>query len=82
VYQFSPEFGEAVEYSISDVLDSLPILGDHVGFEKAVKDVIEWVSFDVDTKPQLFETNIRVLGGICFAFHNVVVSLPLVNQGY
>jgi len=40
------------------------VLDDRQGFEKAVKNVIEWVSFDVNTKPQVFETTIRVLGGL------------------
>lgn len=30
----------------------------------AVRNVIDWVSFDVNTKPQVFETTIRVLGGL------------------
>ncbi|KAF7301339.1 alpha-1,2-Mannosidase [Mycena indigotica] len=53
-------------YSLTliDVLDSLVVLGDRPGFEKAVKDVIESVSFDVNTRPQVFETTIRVLGGL------------------
>lgn len=29
-----------------------------------MRNVIDWVSFDVDTKPQVFETTIRVLGGL------------------
>ncbi|KAF4619947.1 hypothetical protein D9613_005188 [Agrocybe pediades] len=50
--------------TLIDVLDTLVILDDRIGFEKAVKNVIEWVSFDVNTKPQVFETTIRVLGGL------------------
>ena len=46
------------------MLDTLVVLDDRPGFEKAVKNVIEWVTFDVDTKPQVFETTIRVLGGL------------------
>jgi mannosidase alpha-like ER degradation enhancer 1 len=46
------------------VLDTFIVLDDRQGFEKAVKNVIEWVSFDVNTKPQVFETTIRVLGGL------------------
>jgi len=46
------------------VLDTLVVLDDRPGFEMAVKNVIEWVTFDVDTKPQVFETTIRVLGGL------------------
>jgi mannosidase alpha-like ER degradation enhancer 1 len=40
------------------------VLDDRAGFEDAVRKVIQWVSFDVNTKPQIFETNIRVLGGL------------------
>ncbi|EAU84717.2 ER degradation-enhancing alpha-mannosidase-like 1 [Coprinopsis cinerea okayama7 len=50
--------------TLVDVLDSFVILDDRPGFELAVKKVIEHVSFDVNTKPQVFETTIRVLGGL------------------
>lgn len=40
------------------------VLGDRLGFEEAVHNVIDWVQFDVNTKPQVFETTIRVLGGL------------------
>ncbi|PPQ64702.1 hypothetical protein CVT24_008329 [Panaeolus cyanescens] len=50
--------------TLIDVLDTLVVLDDRIGFEKAVKNVIDVVSFDVDTRPQLFETTIRVMGGL------------------
>ncbi len=50
--------------TLIDVLDTLVVLDDREGFERAVKNVIQWVSFDVNTKPQVFETTIRVLGGL------------------
>ena len=40
------------------------MLDDRAGFDRAVRDVIKSVSFDVDTRPQVFETTIRVLGGL------------------
>lgn len=40
------------------------MLGDRPAFETAVRNTIKWVSFDVNTKPQVFETTIRVLGGL------------------
>ena len=43
------------------------MLNDRAGFEDAIQKVINWVSFDVDTKPQIFETNIRILGGLLSA---------------
>lgn len=50
--------------TLIDVLDTLVVLNDRPGFDMAVRNVIDWVSFDVNTKPQLFETTIRVLGGL------------------
>ncbi|KAI0301837.1 alpha-mannosidase [Multifurca ochricompacta] len=50
--------------TLIDSLDTLVVLNDRAGFEDAVRKVIHWVSFDVNTKPQIFETNIRVLGGL------------------
>ncbi|RDB22490.1 ER degradation-enhancing alpha-mannosidase-like protein 1 [Hypsizygus marmoreus] len=56
----------AGNYSLTliDVLDTFVVLDDRQGFEEAVKNVITWVSFDVNAKPQVFETTIRVLGGL------------------
>lgn len=53
--------------TLIDSLDTLVVLNDRAGFEDAVRKVIHEVSFDVDTKPQIFETNIRVLGGLLSA---------------
>jgi len=39
-------------------------MGDKPGFETAVRWVIDWVQYDVDTKPQVFEVTIRALGGL------------------
>jgi hypothetical protein len=50
--------------TLIDSLDTLVVLNDRAGFEDAVRNVIHWVSFDVNTKPQIFETTIRVLGGL------------------
>ncbi|CCM05644.1 uncharacterized protein FIBRA_07874 [Fibroporia radiculosa] len=50
--------------TLVDALDTFIVLNDRPGFEAAVRNVINWVSFDVDTKPQVFETTIRALGGL------------------
>ncbi|KZT24443.1 glycoside hydrolase family 47 protein [Neolentinus lepideus HHB14362 ss-1] len=50
--------------TLIDSLDTLVVLGDPRSFETAVRNIIQWVSFDVNTKPQVFETTIRVLGGL------------------
>ncbi|TDL29347.1 alpha-mannosidase [Rickenella mellea] len=53
--------------TLIDVLDTFVVLNDRPGFETAVRNVIDRVSFDVNTKPQVFETTIRVLGGLLSA---------------
>lgn len=40
------------------------MLEDKEGFEQAVRDAIEHVSFDVDSRVQVFEVTIRMLGGL------------------
>ncbi|KAF9055160.1 alpha mannosidase-like protein [Hymenopellis radicata] len=50
--------------TLIDVLDTFVILDDRQGFATAVKNVVDSVSFDVNTRPQVFETTIRVLGGL------------------
>ncbi|XP_026462618.1 ER degradation-enhancing alpha-mannosidase-like protein 3 isoform X3 [Ctenocephalides felis] len=53
--------------TLVDTLDSLVILGDFEEFEHAVKLVINDVSFDNDIIVSVFETNIRMLGGLLSA---------------
>jgi len=53
--------------TLIDTLDTLVILGDLEEFEKAVQLVIRDVSFDQDIVVSVFETNIRVLGGVISA---------------
>lgn len=50
-----------------DTLDTLAILGDLEEFESAIKLVVKDVSFDQDIIVSVFETNIRVLGGLLSA---------------
>ncbi|KZT74450.1 glycoside hydrolase family 47 protein [Daedalea quercina L-15889] len=50
--------------TLVDALDTFVVLNDTAGFEQAVRNTIDHVQFDVDTKPQVFETTIRVLGGL------------------
>ena len=56
----------AGNYSVTlvDVLDTFVVMGDVPGFDSAVKNVIKSVSFNVNTRPQVFEATIRVLGGL------------------
>lgn len=64
--------------TLVDVLDTFVVLGDVQGFDTAVKNVIKVVSFDVNTRPQVFETTIRVLGGLLSA--HIFASRP--NQPF
>ncbi|GAB6023426.1 ER degradation-enhancing alpha-mannosidase-like protein 2 [Chamberlinius hualienensis] len=50
--------------TLVDSLDTLAILGDFENFEKAVKLISKDVSFDHDIAVSVFETNIRMLGGL------------------
>ncbi|CAG8499935.1 8066_t:CDS:10 [Paraglomus occultum] len=53
--------------TLVDSLDTFVILGDKDRFENAIRLVIDNVSFDVDSKIQVFEVNIRVLGALLSA---------------
>jgi len=53
--------------TLIDSLDMLAVLGDVKGFEDGVKKVIETVVFDTDVVVSVFETNIRVVGGLLSA---------------
>jgi len=50
--------------TLIDTLDTLAVLGLHDEFEIALKKVQDEVSFDSDHVISVFETNIRVLGGL------------------
>ncbi|KAK7576581.1 hypothetical protein V9T40_012867 [Parthenolecanium corni] len=50
--------------TLIDSMDTLVILGDFDEFEKAVKLVIRDVTFDTNVVVSVFETNIRILGGL------------------
>ncbi|RIB14018.1 Glycoside Hydrolase Family 47 protein [Gigaspora rosea] len=54
------------DYSLTliDSLDSFVVFNDKAGFESAIRNVIKHVSFNVNSKVQVFEANIRVLGGL------------------
>eukprot|EP00039_Didymoeca_costata_P008846 m.117669 g.117669 ORF g.117669 m.117669 type:complete len:532 (-) comp14256_c0_seq1:67-1662(-) len=64
-------------YSLTlvDSLDSLAILGNKTEFWKAVRLVIDTVSFDQDSTVQVFEVTIRVLGGLLSA--HVIAKDPV-----
>lgn len=53
--------------TLVDTLDTLVILGDFEEFENAVKLIIKDVQFDNDIIVSVFETNIRMVGGLLSA---------------
>ncbi|VDL71177.1 unnamed protein product [Nippostrongylus brasiliensis] len=57
------------DYSLTliDSLDTLVVLGDHDEFKRAVKLVINTVSFEKNTTVQVFEATIRVIGSLLSA---------------
>ncbi|KAK9239088.1 glycoside hydrolase [Lipomyces kononenkoae] len=54
------------DYSLTlvDSLDTLAMMDDQAGFESAVKKVERFVHFDLPSRVQVFETTIRMLGGL------------------
>ncbi|GAA6006626.1 hypothetical protein JCM11491_003122 [Sporobolomyces phaffii] len=50
--------------TLVDSLDTFPMLNDRAGFEQAVRETIQHVSFDVDSRVQVFEVTIRMMGGL------------------
>ncbi|KAI8920156.1 glycoside hydrolase family 47 protein [Powellomyces hirtus] len=53
--------------TLVDALDTHAIMNDHAKFEKSVALVIEHVTFDLDSRVQVFEVTIRVLGALLSA---------------
>ncbi|KAJ0183859.1 hypothetical protein K1T71_000282 [Dendrolimus kikuchii] len=62
--------------TLVDSLDTLVILGDFPEFSNAMKLVIKDVTFDQDIVVSVFETNIRMLGGLLSA-HVLATALKL-----
>lgn len=62
-------------YSLTlvDALDTLAIMGNSSEFQKAVKLVIDTVSFNRDSTVQVFEATIRVLGSLLSA-HRIITD--------
>lgn len=50
-----------------DALDTLYILGNYSEFDRAVDEVIRNVDFVIDRNVSVFETNIRMVGGLLSA---------------
>ncbi|CAE6381543.1 unnamed protein product [Rhizoctonia solani] len=53
--------------TLVDNLDTFVTFNNYSGFEWAVRQTIDYVSFDQDAKPQVFEITIRGMGGLLSA---------------
>ncbi|KAF0687580.1 Aste57867_20699 [Aphanomyces stellatus] len=58
------ELGKLPMLTLIDTLDTLVIFGDAAEFRRAVGLVTTHATFDLDTEVSVFETTIRVLGGL------------------
>lgn len=63
--------------TLVDSLDTLVVMGDFSEFSRAIKLVIKDVTFDHDIVVSVFETNIRMLGGLLSAH---VLATALKNE--
>ncbi|CAG7837921.1 unnamed protein product [Allacma fusca] len=61
--------------TLVDSLDTLAVLGNVTEFHRAIQLVIEHVSFDKENNVQVFEANIRLLGGLLSA-HMFMTDSP------
>lgn len=61
------ELGKIQMLTLIDTLDTLAILQDAKEFQHAVNLVVSRADFDLDTEVSVFETTIRVLGGLLSA---------------
>ncbi|XP_031572987.1 ER degradation-enhancing alpha-mannosidase-like protein 3 [Actinia tenebrosa] len=66
--------------TLVDTLDTLAVFGDIEEFERATKLVIKHVKFDSDLVVSVFETNIRMVGGL-LGGHVAAVALKRDGKG-
>merc|ERR1711991_917836 len=62
-----------ISTTLVDSLDMLAVVGDAKGFTEGVDWVLKHLNFDKDTNVSVFETNIRILGGL-LAAHMIAVN--------
>ncbi|KAI5641340.1 glycosyl hydrolase family 47 domain-containing protein [Phthorimaea operculella] len=60
--------------TLVDSLDTLAVMGDFSEFSRAIKLIVKDVTFDHDIVVSVFETNIRMLGGLLSA-HVLAITL-------
>ncbi|CAI9112509.1 OLC1v1012969C4 [Oldenlandia corymbosa var. corymbosa] len=79
--EHQPEHYNGSALSLIESLSSLVILGNFTEFEKGVSWLSENLTFDVDARINLFECNIRVLGGLVSAHILATDSTNRLVQG-
>eukprot|EP01120_Amphizonella_sp_Union-15-10_P015708 TRINITY_DN8127_c0_g1_i1.p1 TRINITY_DN8127_c0_g1~~TRINITY_DN8127_c0_g1_i1.p1 ORF type:complete len:819 (-),score=118.60 TRINITY_DN8127_c0_g1_i1:3-2459(-) len=62
--------------TLIDSMDTLVVMNDSVKFNEAIRLILDHVSFDKDVTVSLFETNIRVLGGLLSAHVQALTHVP------
>eukprot|EP01104_Vermistella_antarctica_P002337 TRINITY_DN1260_c0_g1_i1.p1 TRINITY_DN1260_c0_g1~~TRINITY_DN1260_c0_g1_i1.p1 ORF type:complete len:546 (+),score=99.39 TRINITY_DN1260_c0_g1_i1:129-1766(+) len=62
--------------TLIDALDSLVVLGEYDEFGRAVEWIVENVNFDIDQNVSVFETNIRVVGGLLSGHFMALMKRP------
>lgn len=82
-HEYLPQDYNGSALTLIESLSSLVILGNNTEFERAVLWLSENLTFDVDARINLFECNIRVLGGLVSA-HMLATDSPnrLVHGAY
>ncbi|CAI5745687.1 unnamed protein product [Peronospora destructor] len=70
------ELGRLPMLTLIDTLDTLAVMEDATEFRRAVGLVVENANYDLDTEVSVFETTIRVLGGLLSA-HLFAVNTDL-----
>jgi hypothetical protein len=65
-----------VAMTLIDSLDTLAVVGNRSEFVRAVRWIGRHVTFDLDLRVNLFETNIRILGGL-LAAHTLATDASL-----
>lgn len=76
-----PQHYNGSALTLIESLSSLVIMGNNTEFERAVLWLSENLSFDVDARINLFECNIRVLGGLVSAHILATDSANRLVQG-
>ncbi|XP_017487864.1 PREDICTED: ER degradation-enhancing alpha-mannosidase-like protein 2 [Rhagoletis zephyria] len=68
--------------SLIDALDTLAIMGNYTEFRRVAQHIIDNANFEANTNVSVFETNIRVVGGLLSAHLLSVQAGMTVDEGW